>query len=799
MKTTEQIQKRPSGREIDYLKIVSILLSRWYMLAGSVLVAALIAYAYLWYTPKTYATSGMLKFDEKKSELTDLVNVMNNSGRSPANLQSEKFIIQSRSLLLNAIKQLNYNISFYISGRIRNYDLYPVKPLDISLSKFDSLNFFREPITFSPLDRKTFKLYWNVAGTEVQKTFRYNSLVNIGNTSFTLAYKGPINTNISYLFKFNTPETLLERVSSGLRTNDVVKNANIISMQQTDSNPQFAADVLNAVMNAYRDYDQGQKTQSASQIISFINQQQTYLSAAVKDSESSLETYKQRSGIMDIGTSTNITLSKVSNLEAQRSLLNIQLIAIDQLKKQIAGNQNEVSLNFNLEGSIDPLLGNLVSNLNSLLRDKNVLLKTYNATSGPIADLNLQIAEIKNTAIRNINASTQRIQKNINYLEAQLSQVNKQVAALPAAEKDMISLRRDFEINEKVYSFLSEKKLEAQINKSAILPGATIIEEAQVNYTPVSPNTAKIYRSAVLFGLLGGLAILVLMRVLNPYIYDKESVEQATNIPIVGIIRKFPDKIDENNTQILALTKPRSIFAESVRAVRTNLNFLASEKESKVICITSEVSGEGKSFVALNLSSTLALIDKKVILIGADLRRPKLHKAFGSANSKGLSNYLVGQCLSENIIQPTAHKNLDFISSGPIPPNPSELLHHERLSRLLDELRQRYEIIMIDTAPIGLVSDSIPLICKSDINLFVIRYGKSKHHAVAIPEALAQEYRLTNMAIVLNAFEENRLQSGYYKSSSNQGALHYYADYNGHKYSGYYENEEKLKWWNIRK
>lgn len=799
MKTTEQMQKKTSGRELDYLKIVRILLSRWYLLAGSVLVALLIAYAYLWYTPKTYATSGMLKFDEEKSELTDLANVMNNSGRSPANLQSEKFIIQSRSILLNAIKQLDYNISFYISGRIRNYDLYPAKPIEISLSKFDSLNFFREPITFSPIDRKTFKLHWNEAGTETQKTFRYNSPVHIGSTSFTLAYNGPINTNISYLFKFNTPETLLERVSSGLRTNDITKNANIISMQQTDSNPQFAADILNAIMNAYRHYDQSQKTQSASQIIRFINEQQTYLSAAVKGSESSLETYKQRSGIMDVGTSTNIALSKVSNLETQRSLLNIQLIAIDQLKKQIAGNQNEVSLNFNLEGSIDPLLGNLVSNLNSLLRDKNILLKTYNAASVPIADLNLQISEIKNTAIRNISASTQRIQKNINYLDTQLGQVNKQVAALPAAEKDMISLRRDFEINEKVYSFLSEKKLEAQINKSAILPSATIIEEAGVNYAPVSPNTAKIYRSAVLFGLLSGLTILVLIRVLNPYIYDKESVEQATNTPIVGIIRKFPDKVDEDNTQILALTKPRSIFAESVRAVRTNLNFLASEKDSKIICITSEVSGEGKSFVALNLSSTLALIDKKVVLIGADLRRPKLHKAFGGSNSKGLSNYLVGQCPIETIIQPTAHKNLDFISSGPIPPNPAELLHHERLSSLLNDLRQRYEIIMIDTAPIGLVSDSIPLICKSDINLFVIRYGKSKHHAAAIPEALAQEYGLTNMAIVLNAFEENRLQSGYYKSSSSQGALHYYADYNGHRHSGYYENEEKLKWWNIRK
>src|SRR5690606_29673384 len=146
----------------------------------------------------------------------------------------------------------------------------------------------------------------------------------------------------------------------------------------------------------------------------------------------------------------------------------------------------------------------------------------------------------------------------------QIKQVDRQTATLPAAEKDMISLRRDFEINEKVYSFLYEKKLEAQINRSAILPGATIIEQAQVNYTPVSPIAPKVYRTAILFGLLAGITLLILIRVLNPYIYDKESVERVTDIPIIGIIRKFPDKIDDDNTQILSLAKPRSIFAESV-------------------------------------------------------------------------------------------------------------------------------------------------------------------------------------------------------------------------------------------
>lgn len=790
----ENTPKRSIHRDIDYSKIVRILFSRWYLIAATVSVAFLIAYVYLWYTPKTYVTSGILKLEEKKSELSDLVNTMSSSGGSKTNLQSEKFIIQSRSLLLNAISRLDYGISFYISGRVRDYDLYPRKPLDISYSKSDSLNFFRGAITFRPVDQKTFTLSWNTAGNENKNTFSYNAPVKIENTVFTVKYDGPVNTDISYLFQFNTPEMLLERASGGLRISEAFQNTNILSLQQTDANPQFAADLLNAIMSEYLAYDQNQKTQSATKMISFIDKQQANLLTAVKGSENSLEKYKQNSGIMDINASANVALSKISEFESQRSLLNVQLIAIDQLKKQITADKDNVNLNFNLEGNVDPLLGSLVGSLNNLLRDKNLLLKTYNKSSATVEDINQQIVQVKNAALQNINASNERIRKNIGYLQEQLTKVDRQTETLPAAEKDMISLRRDFEVNEKVYSFLYEKKLEAQINRSAILPGATVIERAEVNFTPISPNPSKIYRTALIFGLLSGIGIIVLIRVLNPYVFNKESVESVTDTPIIGIIRKFPYKIDDN-IQILSLTKPRSIFAESVRSIRTNLNFLAPDKESKVICITSQVSGEGKSFVAINLAGTLALIQKKVLLIGADLRRPKLHKALGGENSKGLSTYLVGQCSIEEMIQHTSYEYFDFISSGPVPPNPAELLQNERLEELLDALKKQYEFIIIDTAPVGLVSDTIPLICKSDINLFVIRYGKSKYSAATIPEGLANEYGLKNMLIVLNAFEENRLQSSFYKSSSTPGAHHYYADYNGHEKSDYYEKEKKKSWW----
>src|SRR6202007_1301244 len=204
------------------------------------------------------------------------------------------------------------------------------------------------------------------------------------------------------------------------------------------------------------------------------------------------------------------------------------------------------------------------------------------------------------------------------------------------------------------YSFLSEKKLDAQISSAGMLPGATIVDMAQANFSPLSPADHAIHRTAVIFGLLIGIGLIILIRVLNPYIYDKETVESLTTVPIIGVIRKFPEMIDENNTQILAISRPKSVFAESVRSVRTNLSFIASEKQSKIICITSEVAGEGKSFIAVNLSSTLSLIDKKIILIAADLRRSRLHKTFHMANDKGLSSYLANQCEVDDVIRNTS-------------------------------------------------------------------------------------------------------------------------------------------------
>jgi capsular exopolysaccharide synthesis family protein len=803
MEETEKIERKLPNQEIDYFKIGKILISRWYWIAASIIICLLISYTYLWYTPKTYATSGTLKIEEKKSEFSDLVSVINNNDRGPSKIQSETFVLQSRTLILSAIRDINYRISFYIAGRARTTDVYPQKLLNIQLIKFDSLNFFHDFITFQPFNKNTFELTYKIGGKEIQKSFAYNQPVSIGEMAFSIKYPGEISKKATFMFKFNTPEDFVGRVRGGLRTSEIIKGSNIISLQETDSNPQFAADVLNSIMKEYLNYDKNQKTQSATQMIHFIDSQLESLSDEVKGSEKSIEKFKQNAKMMDVASASDVELNKLKELESQKSLLNIQLIAINQLRDQITKEKDNISLNLNLEGQIDPLLTALITSLDNLLIEKNTLSKTYNNNSQTIRDIDKQILQIKNAALDNINATNIRINKNLDYINNQIAQSNEKLSTLPAAERDLISLKRDFDINDKVYSFLSEKRLDAQISRSAILPGATIIEAAQPNFSPISPDEHTIHRTAFIAGLAIGLGMIILIRILNPYIYDKETVESLTTIPIIGVIRKFPEKIDENSSGILAISRPKSVFAESVRSVRTNLSFIASEKKSKIICITSEVAGEGKSFIAVNLSSTLSLIDKKIILIAADLRRSRLHKTFHLANDIGLSNYLANQCEVDDIIIKSIQPNMDIIVSGPVPPNPSELLHSARMKTIIAELKKRYDIVMVDTAPIGLVSDAIPLIRMSDINIFVIRSGKSKYYAATVPQRIANEYHLDNTVIILNAFSEDLLHSRYYttKFTSEYHGTHYYyySDYSGYEGSDYYLDDKEYKWWDIRR
>ncbi|HEY9194871.1 MAG TPA: Wzz/FepE/Etk N-terminal domain-containing protein, partial [Mucilaginibacter sp.] len=351
MEETEKVQRKLPTQELDYFKIAKILLSRWYWIAASVGAALIISYSYLWYTPKTYATSGTLRVEEKKSEVSDLITVMAVPDRGPSKIQSIISVLQSRSVMLSAIKDIDYRVSFFISGRVRTTETYPSKPLNIQFIKFDSLNFFHDLITYKPIDKHKFSLSYKAGQKEIANNYSYDSPVTIGNTSFNIKSPGEMGNNTILLFKFNIPEDYIGRVQGGFRAGETGRNTNIISLQETDSNPVFAADILNNIMKEYVIFDRNQKAQSASQMIDFIDTQLSFLLNEVKGSESSIEKYKNKTKILDVTTTSTSAGAKAAELETNRSLLKIQIIALDQLKDQITNNKENVTLNFSSGGA----------------------------------------------------------------------------------------------------------------------------------------------------------------------------------------------------------------------------------------------------------------------------------------------------------------------------------------------------------------------------------------------------------------------------------------------------------------
>lgn len=778
-------------QEINYAKIFNIILSRWYWIAMTLFIALGCAYTYLWYTPKTYSTSAFLKFEEKQPNLSNSVSLAPLTRSYTNKILSESWTFKSRKVIQEAVNHIDWPVSYFLEGKVRTTDLYPNKPFVVHILKQDS-SFYNQPIAIQPSE----KGFWLEYGNQ-KKEYNFGQPVNIPGITFYIDSKSKLSPNSTYLIKFNYKFEFYGRMGANLNIAEAEKYSNIATVSKIDQNPYFAADALNAIIKVYLDQDLQSKSQSAKQIIEFIDAQLDQLASSVRLSGEKLQNFKQSNNFLDLSSNASVILSEVTKLETDSRTADIQLLQLEQLQKQFLKNNQTISLNFNLDGTVDPMLNNLLTQWNTLIQERISLAGTYKENAKPIAELDNKLNIIKSAAEDNIKSSINRIKQLKNYNRNELNKAYSSLQGMPSQERQLFGLQRDYNINDKIYSFLSEKKLEAQISKASIMADASSIDPAAPNLNPISPVNSAVWRFAIVIGLLSGIGLIFLVRALNPYIYDKETIESLSNTPIIGIIRHFPTKVDENNTQILSNLQPKSVFAESVRSVRTNLSFIASEKASKVICISSEIAGEGKSFVSINLASTLALIDKKVIIVAADLRRSKVHHTFGIKNKAGLSTYLAHQNTLEEIIHPTGQSNLDLIVAGQNPPNPAELMYTERLQELIAALKKRYDFILFDTAPIGLVSDALPLIRISDINLFVIRTGVSKYSAAGIPDRVANEYQLKNTFIVLNDYRPEMLYSNYYSTKYNENyAGYYYANNTGYGYDYYTEDSgSKKKWW----
>jgi capsular exopolysaccharide synthesis family protein len=800
---------------IDVNKLILMIGRRWGFIVLCIGIAFTIAYLKLRYTAPIYQASITIKLDdEKPNQISDFFKFGKASGKLENFLKTESEIIKSRAINEKTLLELGYNFSFYEKGNILTSQLYPNNYFDILCLYCDSGSYVK-PFSVFFTDNKTFDI--TLLGEKSKQKHHLNDTIFINNSLIQIIQKrsnGFSNLKgANILCVQNNLHKLAYGFSSGLNI-EVQKGTSLIDLTYTSDVPQLASDYVNTLAKVYINQTISAKSLAAQQTLDFINAQLNDLSEKVKKSEYELSNLQSENKSANLDDVAKKEFDRLTQFHTEKNILEIKFETLNTIEKNILDTKDKTVSFIVFDKEDAENLPELLALYNQLILDRISLSQKYAGASALLLENEKKTKEVKNSLLKvleEVKAKTRAKQK---FTDKLIAESNASLSKYPLQQRVMISVRREFAVNEKVYSYLLEKKLEVEITKSSITPNASIIDNADIPNSPIYPKAQRFYLLALSIGLSIGLSGIFLSRFLYQKIPDKETIENMSKTPVIGVIKKVENQNNEEY-KIHTFDNPKSIFSESIRGIRSSVNFLLQREQHKVICLTSTVSGEGKTFCTINLAASLSLLNKKVIILGCDLRRPKIHLSFADVtNDIGITTYLINKNTLPEIIQKTGYTNLDVIAAGPTPPNPSELLQSNKMMSLIEQLKKDYDYLMIDSAPIGLVSDSLALIKIADINLYILRAQYSKRDFAVIPDRIASDNDISNIYSILNSFDTSSLvYSSIYKSNYGGyyggAGYYYYAGYYGKGgygsygrkyynsyYSGYYsEDEPKVNWW----
>jgi len=465
--------------------------------------------------------------------------------------------------------------------------------------------------------------------------------------------------------------------------------------------------------------------------------------------------------LVDLGAEGTMVMNNLKVIETERAQSQMQLDYFENLLKYLNDKSDLKQLvSPSVVGIQDVALNSLVMKLGELYNRRQILSFSAKENNPTLIMIDKEISQTRNQLNENLKNLIDNARRNINSQKERQDNISVQMNKLPKKEQEMVNIQRQFNLTNEIYTFLLQKRTETNIALASTMPDVQIIDNAR-------PETADIIGLApqmfmvlgLMLGLSGPLGLILLRNFFDNSIRTQEDIEDHTNLPILGSILHYPTK-----SELAVFENPKSNIAESFRSLRTNIQFMLKGIEGKVIAIQSCHPSEGKSFVSINLGTILAMNNKKVLIIGADIRKPAIQKQFNLSNECGLSSYLIGDDTFDKIIFPTPVNNLSILPSGPIPPNPAEILNKPEMDTLIDQVRKQYDYIILDNAPVGLVTDGFILSRLVDLNIFLLRYGVSQKHQVEMINQFASKEIISNPAILVNDIKFNAFGSSYYKN-----------------------------------
>ena len=791
----------PEDENIDIKRYLSLFLSNWYWFVISLFLGLSIAYGVNRYSSKIYTISSTLLInDDQNSGTVKIVGSVIPGGdifRNKQNLTNEISILKSFSLNKRVIDSLpEFTIVYYGVGKrnIAQAQLYNMCPFKVTTETIDN-----QPknvkVNIRIISPEAYIMEIN--GNYIDgKEFKFGQQYSENGFNFIIVLREPqyfiFNPEASnkYFFYFISSDELANSYRANLSVAPVDKDATIVYLSKIGLVPDQEADFLNKLMEVYMGLGLESKNKTAVSTMDFIDDQLGVVSASLKEAENRLKKLRLENKLVDLTKDGTLLQNKLEKFENEKVSLGLQKYYYEYLKEYLnSKNESGDIVSPNVIGIADPTLNSLVTELNGQQNMKKQMTLNLSSELAPVNLLTENIHRIRMALSENINSSFIRIERLIAEADNNIDKVNQELMKLPETESKRINIQRDFDINNTVYTYLLEKRAEAGIAKASNVSDSKIIDRANIlNAVQIKPKPARNYLTAVLIGILFPGLIIFLLYYLNNKIIDNGDIVRKTNVPIIGYISH-----NDLNKEIAVIDNPKSALSESFRSIRTSLKYFIKESNHSVIAITSTISSEGKTFISINLAAITAMLGKKVLLIGLDLRRPRIHKVLGTDNSEGLSSYLIGNCEYEDVIKETSVNNLYYAASGPVPPNPAELIEDERMDVFIAKAKKEFDFIFIDTPPIAIVSDTLLIARFVDINLFVVRQRYSSKNTLELIEELHKEEKLKHMGIIINdisltGYYGYGIRYGYYKGYGYSYGKNYYGQYSYIRY-GYSDKE----------
>jgi tyrosine-protein kinase Etk/Wzc len=762
MHNSQEIQAtrlNDSGDGIDLKKGLNMLIDNWYWFAIGAFIGLLTAFLFYRYTAPLYSINArVLVNDEQKggglskqaSSLMDLGGIVG----SQSLVDNEVEILKTPDLIEKVVRSMNLNILYGQRINLISREIYN-PPFNVSLLKeVDTIQSTRLKIRISKGDKISLET------EQLDKEVSWNEAFHVPGVGTVKLVRRPgvKMTDAEYYADITSVDqrvaNLIEQLSVEVSNNKVT----IVDLRLHYPVQKKGEEILAALIAKYKSSNLEDKNAVADSTYSFIKERLNVIATELGDVETKVERFKKKNQLADMSEQGKLLVQNTGTVTADLAKAETQITILSDLEDYLKDEtRNKRVFPTSLLPS-DMVFTNLMEQYNSLLAEKDRTLMSVTEATPFVQNLNSQIVSLRRGILANIQSTKNTFVVSRNKLRTQLTAAQAEISDVPQIEKSYLQLARNQQIKQELYIFLMQKAEETAISKTSNISVAKVIAAPKAGVFPVSPKKSIFMVTGLFAGLLLPFIGLVIKSFLNTSVTSREDITGATQVPILGEISH--NRTDDN---MIVSNHGRSAVAEQFRALRSNLSFYLKNKNSSVILLTSSMSGEGKSFVAINLGNILALLGKKVLLMEMDLRKPGLSNKLDVKNDLGFSNYVIDDRLkAEDIIKPLKiNENLFLMSSGPLPPNPVEILMSERSKGLIEELKGQFDYIIMDAPPIGIISDAQALVDYADITLYLVRQKVTKKRQLEIVEGLYRSGKIKNLSIIVNDVIDKLYGYGY--------------------------------------